>query len=39
MIIKTCIENHLKKNYSTYADWNNIPRMERNMYVNLNYLL
>lgn len=39
LMLKTGIENVFDKNYSTYADWNNIPRMGRNMYVNLNYLL
>lgn len=33
--IKVGIENILDKKYSTFADWNRIPRMGRNIYVNL----
>jgi iron complex outermembrane receptor protein len=36
-LIKTGIENLLDKNYRTFADWNNIPRMGRNYYLNLIY--
>jgi iron complex outermembrane receptor protein len=32
-------ENLLDTYYSTYADWNNIPRMGRNFFINLNYSL
>lgn len=38
LMIKTGFENLFDKNYSTYSDWNNIPRMGRNFYVNLNYM-
>jgi len=31
------IENILDSEYSTFADWNNIPRMGRNVFVNVNY--
>ena len=37
-ILKYGIENILDANYSTYADWNNIPRQGRNFYVNLSYV-
>ncbi|MEO1031823.1 MAG: TonB-dependent receptor [Bacteroidota bacterium] len=37
-ILKYGIENILDANYSTFADWNNIPRQGRNFYVNLSYL-
>lgn len=33
------IENILDKYYSTYSDWNNIPRMGRNIFLNLSFLL
>lgn len=32
--IKAGIENILDKRYSTFADWNHIPRMGRNFYAN-----
>lgn len=38
LMLKTGVENLFDKNYSTYSDWNNIPRMGRNFYVNLNYI-
>jgi iron complex outermembrane receptor protein len=38
LFIKYGIENILDKNYSTFADWNNIPRPGRNFYLNLSYL-
>lgn len=34
---KAGVENIFDTFYSTYADWNNIPRMGRNMYVTLSY--
>jgi len=37
-ILKYGIENILDSNYSTYADWNNIPRQGRNFYVNLSFV-
>ncbi len=38
MIVKAGIENIFDQFYSTYADWNNIPRMGRNVFLNLSYL-
>ncbi|WP_178987271.1 TonB-dependent receptor plug domain-containing protein [Winogradskyella schleiferi] len=38
-ILKYGIENILDSNYSTYADWNNIPRQGRNFYINLSYII
>jgi iron complex outermembrane receptor protein len=32
--LKAGIENILDKNYSTYSDWNNIPRKGRNVFIN-----
>jgi len=37
-ILKYGVENILDTNYSTFADWNNIPRQGRNFYINLSYL-
>jgi len=34
-LLKIGVENLLDRKYSTYADWNNIPRKGRNVYVNL----
>ena len=31
------VENILDTNYSTYSDWNNIPRMGRNIFMNMTY--
>ena len=31
------VENILDTHYSTYSDWNNIPRMGRNVFVHLSY--
>ena len=33
--MKTGLENVLDTYYSTYSDWNNLPRMGRNVFVNL----
>jgi len=33
--LKAGIENLFDRNYSTYADWNNIPRKGRNLFINL----
>ncbi|TYB77149.1 TonB-dependent receptor plug domain-containing protein [Bizionia myxarmorum] len=38
MILKYGVENILDANYSTYADWNNIPRQGRNFYANVSYV-
>ena len=37
MVLKAGAENLLDENYSTYADWNNIPRPGRNVYANVVY--
>lgn len=39
LILKTGIENIFNTYYSTYSDWKNIPRMGRNIFVNLSYIL
>ncbi|RSK39285.1 TonB-copper family protein [Mangrovimonas spongiae] len=39
MVFKYGVENILDAQYSTYADWNNIPRQGRNFYVNASYVL
>ncbi|MEN2489553.1 TonB-dependent receptor [Flavobacterium sp. B11] len=35
--IQTGVENIFDKYYTTYADWNKIPRMGRNVFVNLTF--
>lgn len=35
--IKAGVENLFDTYYSTYADWNNIPRMGRNFFMNISY--
>ncbi len=37
LITKLGIENISNVNYSTYSDWQNIPRMGRNVFLNLSY--
>ncbi|WP_228530216.1 TonB-dependent receptor [Tamlana sp. I1] len=37
LYLKTGVENIFDTYYSTYSDWNNIPRMGRNIYVSLSY--
>ncbi len=37
--IKAGIENIFDQNYSTYSDWNNIPRKGRNIFINLSYII
>lgn len=39
LILKYGIENLLDTHYSTYADWNNIPRQGRNFYINTSYII
>ncbi|WP_237277663.1 TonB-copper family protein [Tenacibaculum ovolyticum] len=39
IILKTGVENVFNTYYSTYSDWKNIPRMGRNIFVNLSYIL
>ncbi len=38
-ILKYGVENILDANYSTYADWNNIPRQGRNFYMNVSFVI
>ncbi|PIB32937.1 TonB-dependent receptor [Gaetbulibacter sp. 5U11] len=38
-VLKYGVENVLDANYSTYADWNNIPRQGRNFYMNVSFVL
>lgn len=35
LLLKTGVENVLDKNYTSFADWNRLPRMGRNIFVNL----
>ncbi|WPV64547.1 TonB-dependent receptor plug domain-containing protein [Chitinophaga sp. LS1] len=35
LLLKAGAENILDKNYTTFADWNRIPRMGRNIFVNV----
>ena len=35
MIVNTGVENMFDVNYTTYTDWKNIPRMGRNIFINL----
>ncbi|MCG2418529.1 TonB-dependent receptor [Aequorivita sp. F47161] len=37
LFVKTGIENILDTHYSSYTDWNNIPRMGRNFYLTISY--
>lgn len=37
MVLKAGAENLFDENYSTYADWNNIPRPGRNIYASVVY--
>ncbi|MCP1996551.1 TonB-dependent siderophore receptor [Flavobacterium sp. HSC-61S13] len=37
--LKTGIENILDTNYTTFADWNHIPRLGRNIFINLSLAL
>lgn len=37
LLVKVGIENIFDKEYNTYNDWNNIPRMGRNFYLHLTY--
>ncbi|GAB3428763.1 TonB-dependent receptor [Niabella aquatica] len=37
LTIKAGVENLLDKYYSTFADWNRIPRMGRNVFINVLY--
>lgn len=37
LFVKAGIENILDTNYTSYTDWNNIPRMGRNYYLTISY--
>jgi len=37
--VKLGAENIFDTYYSTFSDWNNIPRRGRNLFVNLNYVI
>ncbi|WP_233586725.1 TonB-dependent receptor plug domain-containing protein [Formosa maritima] len=39
LVLKYGIENILDTNYSTYADWNNIPQQGRNFYINASFVI
>jgi len=39
LLIKSGVENLFDTYYTTYSDWNNIPRMGRNLFLNLTYQL
>lgn len=39
LFVKVGIENIFDTYYVSYADWNNIPRMGRNIYLNLSYII
>ena len=35
MMLNMGVENMFDANYTTYTDWNNLPRMGRNVFMNL----
>ena len=37
LTLKLGVENLFDEHYSTFADWNNYPRMGRNLFINLKY--
>ncbi|MEC3905886.1 TonB-dependent receptor [Tamlana sp. 2201CG12-4] len=39
LVFKYGVENILDTNYSTFSDWNNIPRQGRNFYINLSIVM
>ncbi|MCF6223357.1 MAG: TonB-dependent receptor [Flavobacteriaceae bacterium] len=39
LLLKTGVENIFDRNYSTFADWNNIPRLGRNVFLNVSFVL
>ncbi len=39
LYLKTGVENIFDTNYSTYADWKNIPRMGRNIFLTCSYII
>jgi iron complex outermembrane receptor protein len=39
IFVKTGVENILDRYYSTFADWKNIPRMGRNIFINVSFVI
>ena len=39
LVLKYGVENIFDTLYSTYADWNNVPRPGRNFYANVSYIM
>ena len=39
LYLKAGVENLFDISYSTYSDWNNIPRMGRNFFLNVSYVI
>ncbi len=39
LFLKAGLENIFDKHYSTYSDWNNIPRPGRNLFINASYII
>ncbi|MGO1585495.1 TonB-dependent receptor [Mesonia sp.] len=39
LFLKAGVENIFDTYYSTYTDWSNIPRMGRNIYINISYTI
>lgn len=39
IFVKSGVENILDRYYSTYADWKNIPRIGRNTFINISYVI
>lgn len=39
VMVNTGIENLFDSYYATFTDWNNIPRMGRNVFINLSYAI
>ncbi|HEY9170059.1 MAG TPA: TonB-dependent receptor plug domain-containing protein [Lutibacter sp.] len=37
--VKAGVDNIFDRYYSTYADWKNIPRMGRNTFINISYII
>ena len=35
LVLNTGVENIFDANYTTYTDWKNLPRMGRNIFINL----
>ncbi|PKP14196.1 MAG: TonB-dependent receptor [Bacteroidetes bacterium HGW-Bacteroidetes-3] len=39
IFVKTGVENIFDRYYSTFADWKNIPRMGRNIFINVSFVI